>query len=68
MTYTVVKARHLKEHYVYLYEVLPKRSWCVVVYGDDDDTILPEWTRYFTTSYTDALHYYNETKENIGKT
>ena len=41
MTYTVKKYHHLpnKQH-LYLYECLTDKSWAVVLYEEDDDTMV----------------------------
>lgn len=65
MTYKVEKCRHLGDKYIYLYR-MPCNSYSVLVYEDDDDTVIANFTRFFT-NYTEALHYYNKTKKEIQK-
>lgn len=61
LTYKTKKCRHLKDKYIYLYQCLAK-SWAVVVYEDDDDTIIE--ARYFT-DWALALREYNKIKDEI---
>lgn len=63
MIYKVKKCRHLKDNYIYLYE-MPCNCYSVLVYENDDDTPISVLTQFFT-NYTDALHYYNNTKKKI---
>lgn len=65
MTYKVVKCRHLHDKYIYLYECLPNKGWAVVVYEDDDDTIIE--AQYFT-DWAIALREYNRVKDDMEKT
>lgn len=60
MTYKVEKCYHNGKNYIYLYECLPKKSWAVVVYDEDDDTIIS--SEYFT-DWKIALNQYNKIKD-----
>lgn len=63
LIYDVKKCRHLESNYIYLYG-MECDCYSVLVYEDDDDTPVSEYTQFFT-NYTDALHYYNETKKKL---
>lgn len=65
LIYTVVRWHHIKDKYIYWYE-MPCKTYSVLVYEDDDDTVIANFTRFFT-NYTEALHYYNKTKKEIQK-
>ena len=66
MTYKVEKCRHLGDKYIYLYR-MPCNSYSVLVYESDDETPIECFTQFFT-NYTEALHYYNTIKKEIGGT
>jgi len=65
LIYDIKKCRHLKDKYLYLYE-MPCHKYSVLVYESDDETPIPCFTQFFT-NWVDALHYYNETKKEIGE-
>lgn len=62
MAYKVMKCRHINNKYVYLYECLPNKGWALVVYEDDDDTIIE--SQYFT-KWILALNEYNKKKDEL---
>lgn len=64
LAYKVEKCRHIGDKYYYLYECLPKKAWAVVVYENDDDTML--YAEYFT-DWNQALTKYNEIKKTGGE-
>lgn len=55
----VLKCRHGKHIYKYLCQ-LSTNLWCVLVYGEDDETL--EWDNV-AFSYADALYIYNHYEE-----
>lgn len=61
LTYPVKKYHHLpnKQH-LYLYECLPNKGWAVVLYKDDDDTMVD--AIYFM-NWAEALKCYNKKRK-----
>ena len=56
MDYTVIKCKHIKDHWNYIYE-LPLHNWAVVQYADDCETIIYS---SFHFEWVDALHEWNK--------
>lgn len=59
LDYKVVKFRHIKDKYIYIYS-LPLDNYAVIEYEDDDETM--DFAQFFW-DYVDALHCFNKIKE-----
>jgi len=44
---------------------MPCHKYSVIVFESDDETPIECFTQFFT-NYTEALHYYNKIKKEIG--
>lgn len=61
LTYRVVKCYHGADKYYYIYQ-LPTKSYYVVTYENDDETMIPEKC-VFASSLAEATNYYNTFKK-----
>ncbi len=58
LDYKVLKCKHIEGKWYYLYE-MTKDLWCVVVYAEDEETLL---FSAIQLTYKEALHLYNKVK------
>lgn len=59
LDYKVLKYKHIGDKWFYLYE-MTKDLWCVVVYADDEETLLFSAVQL---TFVEALHLYNKIKD-----
>lgn len=59
LDYKVLKYSHLKDRWYALYQ-MTKDLWCVVVYAEDEETLL---FSAIQLTFVEALHLYNKIKD-----